>query len=194
MALVYDYQVVVAPVDAFEVDTCRHTTLTAEVAMEKNVITQTVCYQRIVLVVGLEGTPVVVEFLGTKHKYRLVAVLVILDNRKCREGFTETYGVGKDASIILFEFIDDGKCSIFLEIVELVPDDTVLESCSLIWQNVFADIFKKFIKNIIESNKVYKFWSILTIYVFNVLNDGFCHISEILSVLPKFVEVLQVGL
>ena len=29
VALVYDNEVVVAPVDAFEVDTCRHTTLTA---------------------------------------------------------------------------------------------------------------------------------------------------------------------
>ena len=85
--------------------------------MEKNVITQAVCHQRIVLVVGLEGAPVVIELLGTKHKHGLVAVLVILDDRKCREGFTETYGVGKDAAIIFFEFIDDGKGSIFLEIV-----------------------------------------------------------------------------
>ena len=85
--------------------------------MEKNVVTQTICHQRIVLVVGLEGTPVVVEFLGTKHKYRLIAVLVILDDRKSGEGFTETYGVGKDAAVILLEFIDDGKCSIFLKII-----------------------------------------------------------------------------
>ena len=34
MALVDDNQIVVSPVDAFEVDTCRHTTLTAQVAMK----------------------------------------------------------------------------------------------------------------------------------------------------------------
>jgi len=98
--------------------------------MEKNVVTQAVGHQRVVLVVGLEGTPVVVELLGTKHKYRLVAVLIILDNRKCRDGLTETYGVGKDAAIILFKFVDESKCSIFLEVVEFVPDDAILESRS----------------------------------------------------------------
>ena len=118
--------------------------------MEKNVVTQAVGHQRIILVIGLEGTPVVVEFFGTKHKYRLVAVLVILDNRKCREGLTETYGIGKDAAIILFELIDDSKCSIFLEVVEFVPDDAILESRSLIGQNVLADIFKKLVEDIVE--------------------------------------------
>ena len=117
MALVNDYQVVVAPVDAFEVDTCRHSTLAAEVAMEKNVITQAVCHQRIVFVVGLEGVPVVIELLWTKHKHGFVAVLVILDDRKSGEGFAETNGVGKDAAIILFEFVDDGKSSISLEVI-----------------------------------------------------------------------------
>ena len=117
VALVNDYQVVVAPVDAFEVDTCRHSTLAAEVAMEKNVITQAVSHQRIVLVVGLEGVPVVIELLWTKHKHGFVAVLVILDDRKCGEGFAETNGVGKDAAIILFEFVDDGKSSIALEVI-----------------------------------------------------------------------------
>ena len=69
MTLVDDYQIVITPVDAFEVDTCRHTTLTTQVAMEKNVITQAVSHQRIVFVVGLEGVPVVIEFLGTKYKH-----------------------------------------------------------------------------------------------------------------------------
>ena len=117
MALVNDYQVVVAPVDAFEVDTCRQATLAAEVTMEENVITQAVSHQRIVLVVGLEGVPVVIELLWTKHKHGFVAVLVILDDRKCGEGFAETNGVGKDAAIILFEFVDDGKSSIALEVI-----------------------------------------------------------------------------
>ena len=162
--------------------------------MEKNVITQTVCHQRIVLVVGLEGTPVVVEFLGTKHKHGLVAVFVIFDDWKCSEGFAETYGIGKDAAIILFEFIDDGKCSILLEIVKLVPNDAVLESRSLIGQNVFADVFKKLVENIVERDKVDEFGSILVIDRFDILQYLCCYILELIGVLPLFVKNLQVFL
>ena len=162
--------------------------------MEKNVITQAVSHQRIVLVVGLEGVPVVIELLWTKHKHGFVAVLVILDDRKCGEGFAETNGVGKYAAIVLFEFVDDGKSSIALEVIELVPCYTVLESCSLIGQNILADIFKKLAEDVVERDEVDKLRSILVIDRFDILQHLCRYILELIGVLPLFVENLQVFL
>ena len=93
---------------------------------------KTVACNRIVLVVLAISEPVVAQLFGAKHKHVAVLVLVILDDRKGRKCFTETDAIGENASVELFQFVDDGKACFFLEIVKLIPDGAVLEACSLV--------------------------------------------------------------
>ena len=85
--------------------------------MVENMIVEAVAQQRIIFIRTLERVPVVIEFLRAKNKNTLVARLVILDYRKRCKGLAETHGVGKDAAVILFEFVDDGERCVALEIV-----------------------------------------------------------------------------
>ena len=89
--------------------------------MEQHIIAQAVFLKRIVPVVALVSVPVVVEFLRTEHKHRLVPVLVILNDTQSRECLSETDRVGKNTAVVCFKLIDDGKCRILLEVVEFVP-------------------------------------------------------------------------
>ena len=92
--------------------------------MEQYVVAQTVACNRVVLIVGTKRLPVVVQLFRAKHKHALIAVLVILNNSKGCERLTKTYTVGKDATVVLLQFVDDGKGGIFLEVIELVPYHT----------------------------------------------------------------------
>ena len=85
--------------------------------MEQYIVAQTVACNRVVLIVGTERLPVVVQLLWAKHKHTLVTVLVILNNSKGCESLAKTYTISKDAAVVLLQFVDDGKGSIFLEIV-----------------------------------------------------------------------------
>ena len=85
--------------------------------MEQYIIAQTVACDRVVLVVGTKRLPVVVQLLWAKYEHALVAVLVILYHCKGCECLTKSDTIGKDAAVVFFELVDDGKGSIFLEIV-----------------------------------------------------------------------------
>ena len=92
--------------------------------MEQYIIAQTVACDRVVLVVGTKRLPVVVQLLWAKYEHALVAVLVILYHCKGCECLTKSDTICKDATVVFFEFVDDGKGSIFLEVIKLVPYDT----------------------------------------------------------------------
>ena len=148
--------------------------------MKEYIITQSVLYQRVILVVRLEGAPVIIEFLRTEHKHRLVSVLVVFDNAQSSKGLTQTYRVSKDAAIVLFKFVDDGKGSILLEVIKFVPDDTVLKTSSLIGQYIFIDVIKEFIEYVVKRDEVDELRSILIIDRFNVLQHLRGYIFELI--------------
>ena len=56
----------------------------------------------------------------------------------------------KNAAIIAFEFVNDAGRCIPLEIEQLIPDNTVFITCQIIWQDIFIQILKKFIENIVK--------------------------------------------
>ena len=192
VAFVYDNKVVIAPVYPLKVNTVRHPSVPAQIAMKENVITQTVGHQRIILVIGLEGAPVVVKLLRTEHKYRLVAVLVVLDHTQSRKGLAQAHRVGKDAPVILFEFVDDSQGCILLEVVELVPYNTFTEPCLLVRQHIFVDILKEFVEDVVQCYEVYELRRILLIHRFDVFQHLIGHILKLLSILPLFIEYSKV--
>ena len=112
----------------FQVKSVADASVARQIRMEQNVVAQTVGGNRIVLVIGSESLPVFIQFLGAQYKHGLVAVLVIFDNCKCRECLSQTYTVRQDTTVVFLQFVDDGKSGIALEIVEFVPNETVLES------------------------------------------------------------------
>ena len=85
--------------------------------MEENVVAQTVASYRIVLVIGTESNPVLIQLLRAKHQHTLVAVLIILDDGKRCKGLSQSHTVGKNTAIVFLQLVDDGECCILLEVV-----------------------------------------------------------------------------
>lgn len=53
---------------------------------------------------------------------------IVLDDGQRRESFVQTDAAGDDAAIVLFNFIDSTHYIIFPELVEPVPDYSVLNA------------------------------------------------------------------
>ena len=117
--------------------------------MEQYVIIKTVCQQRIVLIVGPECLPIVIKLFRTKHKDIPVAAFVILYDSKGRICLSKSDTISKNTAIVFFQFIDDSQSRIPLEIVQFIPYYAVLEPCRFIRQNIFIDIIKELIEDIV---------------------------------------------
>ena len=85
--------------------------------MEKHIVVQAVCRNRIVDIIVFEGVPVLGQPLGTEHKHGFIAVFIILDDRQRCERFTKANAVCQNTAVELFKFIDDGQHGIALEVV-----------------------------------------------------------------------------
>ena len=85
--------------------------------MEEDVVAQTVASYRIVLVIGTESNPVLIQLFRAKHQHTLVAVLIILDDGKRCKGLSQSHTVGKNTAIVFLQLVDDGECRILLEVV-----------------------------------------------------------------------------
>ena len=188
MALVNHYEIVVAPVDTTEVYAIALAVVTGEVGVEEDVITETVGCNRIILVVSAKRHPVVVQLLGTKDKHALVPVLIVLDNGKSRESLTKSNGVSKYAAIVLLQLVDDGKGCITLEVIELVPNDAVLEARALIGQHILGDVLQELVEDIVQRDEVDVFRCILVIDGINVVEDTLSDIGEMFVIIPLLVE------
>ena len=192
MALVNHYQVVVAPIQTREIYAIRQASITAEVCMKQHIIAQTVFFKRIVLIVALICIPVLIEFFRAEHQYALIAVLVILDDRNCRKGLTQTDRVSQDTTIIGLQLVDDGQSRILLEVIELIPYLRTFETRSLIGQHILADILQELIEDIIERDEIDEVWRVLTINIFDVLYDSIRHVGQLFPIHPQVIEILQV--
>ena len=154
--------------------------VTGQICMEKHVIAKTVFFQRIVLIVALIRIPVIIQLLRAEHQHRLVPVLVVFNDGQSCECLTKTYAISENTSVVCFQFVNDGKGSIFLEVIELVPDLRRLKACGLIWKHIFTYVIQKLPEDIVERDKIDEVRRILTIHVLNIFYDGLCHICKIL--------------
>ena len=160
--------------------------------MIQHIITEAVRNKRVVRLVILEGHPVVVQLLGAKHQHILVTIFVILDHRKRRESLAKTHAIGENATVVFFQFVDDGKGRIFLEVVKLLPNGTFLKARRRIRQNIFADIVQEFMENIVERYKVNEVGRIFFIDRSNAIHDRLGHFFKLRFVEPTLVELVDV--
>ena len=137
VGFINDNQIVVAPVQAIQIKAIRFSAASGQVCVEQDVIVQPIRCNRVVHIVVLVGIPVFRQLFGAQHKNRLVSVLIILYDSQCGKGLTKANTVRKDTAVVLFQFIDDGKHRILLEVVQQAPDLALLEAGCLIRQFVF---------------------------------------------------------
>ena len=162
--------------------------------MKEHIVAKPVFAQGVVFVVFLKGVPVAFELFGAKHKHAFVAVFVVFYDRQCRKRFAEPHAVGKNAAVVAFKLVDDGKSCVFLEVVKLFPDNAFLKAERLVGQFVFGDVLQKFAENVVKRYKVDEFGRVFTIDRRNVFYDDVGYVLELCFVVPNGIECLNVSL
>ncbi len=191
MAFVDDHEVIVTPIDVGEFAPIATTLITGEVTVKKHIIAESIGYKRVVHIVAVIGFPVVMQLLGTKHQHIAVAPLVILDDGKGCEGFTQTHAIGENTTVVFLQLVDDGQGRIALEIIEFVPNYALLEASGLVGQYILADVIEKLIEYIIQRDEVKKLWCVLFIDIGDAVNDLVGDRLKHLAIVPNLLKELE---
>ena len=157
--------------------------------MIQHIVPKPVGSNGVIDIVILISVPVVCQFLGAKHKNGLVSVFVVFNNGKGGKGFTKTDAIRKDTAVVFFEFIDDGKGSVLLEIVEHPPNLTFLEAGRFVGQNIFGHIFQKLIEDVIERHEVDEIGRVLVVCGGDTVNYLIGNDLKHFAVIPYLIEV-----
>ena len=144
-------------------------------------------------VLGFVSHPVIAQLFGAEDKNAQIAVLVVFDDGQRRERFAQTDAVRQNAAVELFQFADDGKNSVFLKGVQLVPDDALLEAVCFIGKVVLADVFEKVTKNIVQREKVEELRTVFLVGGSDVFQHRVGDILQSLFVVPNRVEQFQIA-
>ena len=160
--------------------------------MEKNIVAESVCSDGIVDVVIFICIPVFCQLLRAKYKDRFISVFIVFNDSESRESFTKTDTVSQNAAVVLFEFVDNGKRCIFLEVVELIPDFAVLKTCRFVRQYVLRYILQKLTEHVVERDEINQFRRILVISSRNVFQNNISDVLQLFFIVPKRIEDLQV--
>ena len=119
--------------------------------MIENIVSQPIRCNGIVDIVALICVPVFRELFRTENKHRFVAVLVILDDGK---RLAETNAVCQNAAVEFFEFADNGKNRVTLEVIKHSPDFAFLKARCFVRQLVLRNVIKELFEDVIECNKI----------------------------------------
>ena len=185
MALVNNDQIIVSPVNTiYRKPYYSITAVTREVCVIQNIVAQTILYKRVIDQISSVCHPVFGQLLRTKHKDIFVSAFIVFDHCEGSESLTKSDAVSQDAAVILFQLIDNGKCSILLKIEQLIPYHAILKASGFIRQNILRDIFQKLIEDVVERHKIDEFRCIFLINCGNHFNDFLCHISKLFFICP----------
>ena len=161
--------------------------------MAQHVVVEPVAGKDIGLEVAVVIQPVVRQLLGTEHQHGAVAQLVILDHGQGREGFPQTDAVRQDAAAVRFELVDNPSGRILLKVEELVPNQGVLITRSVIGQHVFIDVIQERIEDVVEHQKIDALGRILLVHRRNVVANLGGHVLQLGRVAPDLVEQAEIG-
>ena len=121
--------------------------------MKQNIITETIPCDRVVEIIAFVGIPVSRELLRAQYEDSFVAVFIILDHRKSREGLTETDAVSENTTVVFFQLIDDCETSLTLEVIQHLPDLALLEAGGFVGQHILGNVFQKLVEDIVQTPK-----------------------------------------
>ena len=144
--------------------------------MAEHVVTEAVLVEDVGLGIAAIGLPVVGELLGAEHQNRLVAKLVVLDDRESGEGFSEADAIGQDAAVVGLQLVDQARGGIALEVEELLPDQGVLIARSIVGEHVFIDVFQELPKDVVEHQEVDALGRVLLVHGRNVIAEPCRHV------------------
>ena len=184
MALINDNKVIVAPIQAVKVNPVRLSMFTGKVRMIENIVSQPVCCNRIVDIVALVCIPVLRELLGAKDKHRFVAILIILDHRKCSKCLAETNAVCQNTAVEFLKFADDSKNCVTLEVIKHSPDFALLKARCFVRQLVLRNVIKELFEDVIECNKIDILRRVLTIRRRNIFDHNIRDLLQLFLVIP----------
>ena len=131
--------------------------------MIENIVSQPIRCNGIVDIVTLVRIPVLRELFRTENKHGFVAVLIILNHRKRSKRLAETNAVCQNTAVEFFEFADDGKNRVTLEVIKHSPDFAFLKARCFVRQLVLRNVIKELFENVIERNKIDILRRVLTI-------------------------------
>ena len=186
-----DYQIIVTPIQARQIDPARHSGFAGEVCMIEHVIAQAVLRYRVVDVISLIRRPVFRQLLGAQYQHGSVAVFIVLDDRKRREGLSQSHAVRQYAAVVLFQLIDDGQRRVLLKTIEHVPYLGLLEARQIVGQDVFGSLLQKRLEYVVQREEVDKFWGVLLVDRRDAFHNAVCHILQLLRVVPYFLKEIQ---
>ena len=86
--------------------------------MIEHIVSQAILGNWVVDIIPFVGVPVLGQFLWAQDQDGFVAVFVVFDNRQGGEGLAQADAVRQNTAVVFFQFIDDGKDGILLEIIE----------------------------------------------------------------------------
>ena len=154
MRLVDDDQVVVAPVDPVEPQPERLAPRAGQVGVGEDVVVEPVAGEDVGRQVCVVVGPVLGELLRRQHEHRLVAQLVVLDDRQRGERLPEAHAVGEDAAVVGLQLVDDAGRGVALEVVEALPDLRLLVAGAVVRQDVLADVVEELGEQVVEDQEV----------------------------------------
>ena len=162
--------------------------------MEQHIVAQAVCGDGIVFVIVFICIPVLAKLFRAKNENVSVFAFVVFYYGKSREGFTQTNAIGKNTTVVLLQLIDNGKNCIALEVVKHIPYFALFESRSLIWKNIFGNIFKKLIENIVKSDEIDKFGRIFLVCNGYVIKHNVGYVLKTILITPKLLKKINIRL
>ena len=157
MGFINHHKVIVIPAQSGQVDSVGGSVRSSKVGVEQHIIVESIFHQRVVGVIIPICIPVVCQLLRAENENAFIAGFIVFYNCQRRKGLTKTNGVCQNTSIELFQFADDGKRRITLEIEQHTPDFAILKSGCLVGQCILRYIIEEFIKDIVQGNKVDEF-------------------------------------
>ena len=130
VGLVDDYQVVVAEVEFLGRDAVDVSGLSPQVAVVNQRVPQLILCQGVVGrgVVGPVTIPVLAEPFGADNQNPLVAEFVVFDYAQGSVGFTQPYGIGENAAVMLLQLGQYGVNPVPLEPVKGFSDGSLVKA------------------------------------------------------------------
>ena len=137
MRFIYYDKVVISPVQPVQVKAVRCSALSGKICMEEDIIAKPVSSYRIIDIIILICVPVLTQLFRAEDQNVFIAILILFNDSQSCKRLTKAYAVCQDTSVVLFQFIDDGKDCILLEIIQHLPDLALFKASSFVRKFIF---------------------------------------------------------